>query len=212
MRDLSSFKPFFIAFFMTLFLKTEVSFSFFDSLLRVAEKTADTALILDSVDDLLSEVKKDNLLSQEMSSLTEDLKELKKEAYELERLKRETGYIFSYPENRLKSLNRKLRFSLDKIKRVKNLKTKILKKTTASASAVTATEQMRTNQNLSHIIRQSHLKEIEEERQKIAQIREKIKKEKEEREFLRKELEKINKHSKYSGFGSFHPFKHKERD
>lgn len=195
-----------ILFFLIMFYSHD-SFSFLGSLIKISEKAVDTALILDSIDDLLREIGTQKEVNEDLKTLNKELLDLRREVKDYEHLGYEAKKIMN--PDRVKGLKRKLRYTADYIRRVKRLKGRIVGKLGASASAVTATEQMRTNQNLAQILKNHDLKIIEEEREKIFKLRESLRREKEEREFLKKELERINKHSSYTGLGAFHPFKRK---
>ena len=194
--------------FLILFYPTS-SFCIFGDILRISQKAVDTALILDSIDDLLREIGSGKEVSEDLKSLNKELLDLRKEVKDYEHLGYEVKRLMN--PDRVKGLKRKLRYTADYMRRVKRVKSRILGKTLVSASAVTATEQMRTNQNLAQMLKNYDQKLIQEEREKLSKIREDLRNEKEEREFLRQELKKINKHSSYTGLGVFHPFKRKDK-
>ncbi len=182
---------------------------FIDAFFKPVEKVADKALILDSLSDLLNELKGNKDLEKELKLLSQDISDFEHEARSYKYLSKDLRNILNPSFNSLQSLHQKIRYSTNYMRRVKNFKKRLLNKFGSSSSAVTASEQMNTNSLLNETLRNQHLSEIRRERKRIAKQRQKLKSLRDEKQFLKKQFHEINRHSKHYGFGAFFPFKNR---
>ena len=106
------------------------------------------------------------------------------------------------------SLRGQIDFFKGYIRRAKNI-LKSFSSLTESPEALTASEQIETNRTLRALLEDNQARELRRLRQEIAKEKILLDRRKKEQEFINKQYSYINRHSKKSGFGVFHPFQNK---
>ncbi len=178
----------------------------FIDLSKESENLMDKALILDSVVELAEEVNVHAETVEQISNLSEEIRDIRRILREIEWTADEIDYVVNPQMKSYEQIYRNIRALTRYIRRTKNLAKKLGVYPKASASAVAASEQMQTNAVLNEMLSQRYRETAQREQEKMQKLRDQIAHYKKEQEFVKTQYDYINRHSKNNGFGYYHPY------
>ena len=192
-----------------LFFASIQSHAFLSEMLEAKKQVEGASVVLESFIDAIGEV--EDLLSVEDDFLAyeKELREFQKTLDEYERLGLDVKDFVELRAYDPSSLRGQIGFFKNYIRRANNI-LKSVSNIAKSPEAITASEQIETNRTLRALLEDNQAKELRRLRAEIAKEKILLDRRKKEREFLNKQYAYINRHSKKTGFGVFHPFQNKK--
>ena len=188
------------------------SHAFISDVLEVKKEIAGYSLILESAADILENMDKFKGIENKYQAYEKELREFQKTLNEYENLGLDVRDFMELRNYNPHSIKGQIDFFKNYIRRTNSL-LKNFQSLMGSPEAITATEQMETNRTLRALLEDSQTRELRKLRREIASERIRLERRKREREFLNKQYAYINRHSRRSGFGVFHPFRNsKDRE
>ena len=195
-----------------IFVFSIQSHAFISEVLEVKKEIAGYSLILESASDILEDMDKFKGIESEYQAYEKELREFQKTLNEYENLGLDVRDFMELRSYNPHSIKGQIDFFKNYVRRADRL-LKSFQSLAGSPEAVTATEQMETNRTLRALLEDSQTRELRKLRREIAGERIFLERKKREREFLNKQYAYINRHSRRSGFGIFHPFRNsKDRE
>lgn len=185
------------------------SHAFLSEMLEAKKQVEGASVVLESFIDAIGEV--EDLLSVEDDFLAyeKELREFQKTLDEYERLGLDVKDFVELRAYDPSSLRGQIGFFKNYIRRANNI-LKSVSNIAKSPEAITASEQIETNRTLRALLEDNQAKELRRLRAEIAKEKILLDRRKKEREFLNRQYAYINRHSKKTGFGVFHPFQNKK--
>ena len=184
------------------------SHAFLSEVLGVKKKVEGASLALDSVIDTIKQGEKLLKVENEFLYYEKELREFKKTLDEYERLGLDVKDFIKLRTYDPSSLRQQINFFKDYFRRANNL-LKSFKSLTESPESITASQQIETNRTLRALLEDNQTRELRRLRAEIAKQKILLDRRKKEQEFINKQYSYINRHSKKSGFGLFHPFQNR---
>ena len=195
-----------------IFVFSIQSHAFISEVLEVKKEIAGYSLILESASDILEDMDKFKGIESEYQAYEKELREFQKTLNEYESLGLDVRDLMEMRNYNPHSIRGQIDFFKNYVRRADRL-LKSFQSLTGSPEAVIATEQMETNRTLRALLEDSQTRELRKLRREIASERIRLERKKQEREFLNRQYAYINRHSRRSGFGIFHPFRNsKDRE
>ena len=196
---------FFLFLFAFVPLKTQ---AFISEIIEAKKKVEGAALTLESFTDALDELGEIAGIENDYLAYEKELREFQRTLDEYENLGLDVKDFVEIRAYDPSSLSGQIDFFKGYIRRAKNL-LKSFKSLTESPESITASEQIETNRTLRALLEDNQARELRRLRQEIAKEKILLDRRKKEQEFINKQYSYINRHSKKSGFGVFHPFQNK---
>lgn len=184
------------------------SHAFLSEIMEAKKQVEGASVALDSFMDTIEEA--EGLLGIENDYMTyeKELREFQRTLDEYERLGLDVKDFIELRAYDPSSLRGQIGFFKNYIRRANNI-LKSVSNLAKSPEAITASEQIETNRTLRALLEDNQARELRKLRKEIAKEKILLDRRKKEREFLNKQYTYINRHSKKSGFGVFHPFQNK---
>ena len=192
-----------------LFLMPQMSQALLAETLKVKEQLEGAGTALKSLINTVNEAESLLKIEKNFLAYEKELKEFQQTLDEYERLGLDVKDFIKFRHYDPNSFKEQLDFLKDYVKRAKKILdslSDILK----SPEAITASEQIETNRTLRALLEENQTRELRKLRQEIAKQKLKLEYRKKEKEFIDKQYSYINRHSRKTGFGIFHPFTNKK--
>ena len=194
-----------------LFVFVSIQSHAFLSEIVEAKKQVEGAFVgLDSLTDAIDELEGLTGVEEEYNRYERELREFQKTLREYEKLGLDVKDFIELKNYNPSSLRGQIDFFKSHLKRATGI-LKSLKAIMESPEAITATEQIETNKTLRALLEDNQTRELRRLRREIAKEKILLERRKKEQEFLNKQYAYINRHSKKSGFGVFHPFQNERK-
>ena len=182
--------------------------AFISEIIEAKKKVEGAALTLESFTDALDEIGEIAGIENDYLAYEKELREFQRTLDEYENLGLDVKDFVEIRAYDPSSLRGQINFFKGYIRRAKNI-LKSFSSLTESPEALTASEQIETNRTLRALLEDNQARELRRLRQEIAKEKILLDRRKKEQEFINKQYSYINRHSKKSGFGVFHPFQNK---
>ncbi|MDE0092365.1 MAG: hypothetical protein OXN83_03655 [Oligoflexia bacterium] len=191
-----------------LVLASNNSQAFLAETLELKKQMEGAGIAVKSFMDTVEEAESLLKIEKDFLAYEKELKEFKQTLDEYENLGLDVKDFIEFRKYDPNSFKEQLEFLKDYVKRAKKL-LESLSDVLKSPSAITATEQIETNRTLRALLEDNQTRELRKLRREIAKQKLKLERRKKEQEFITKQYSYINRHSKKTGFGVFHPFTNK---
>lgn len=186
--------------------------AFISDIVEAKKQIEGFTIALKGITDALDDMGGFKDMEKEYLAYEKELKEFQKTLNKYEELGidvRDFTEIRNYNPDSIKG---QIDFFRNYVKRT-NALVKSLQAIMGSPETIAASEQIETNRTLRALLEDSQARELRRLRKEIAKQRILLKRRKKEQEFIKKQYAYINRHSRSSGFGMFHPFQNsKERE
>ena len=202
------FKYFMKVFLSLFFLFGFKSHAFLSDILEAKKQIEGAAIALESLLDTIEEVEGLTGIEGEYLAYEKELKEFQKTLDEYEELGLDVRDFIELRAYDPSTLRGQIDFFKNYLRRAKNM-LKSLSSLVKSPEAITASEQIETNRTLRALLEDNQARELRKLRKEIAKQKILLTRRKKEQEFINKQYAYINRHSRSSGFGVFHPFQNK---
>ena len=196
----------FLVFLVLIPIKSQ---AFLAETLKAKEQLESVGMALKSLTDTAPEAQ--NLLKIEDNFLAfeKELREFQETLDEYEKLGLDVKDFIEFRNTDPNSFKEQLDFLKDYIKRANKL-IESFSSLLKSPEAITASEQTETNRTLRALLKDNQSRELRKLRREIAREKLRLEHRKKEQEFINKQYTYINRHSRKTGFGVFHPFDNKK--
>ena len=185
------------------------SHAFLSEILEAKKQIEGAFISLDSLTDAIDELEGITGVEEEYNLYEKELREFQKTLREYENLGLDVKDFIELRNYDPSSLRGQIGFFKDYMKRANRI-LKGLRAIIESPESITANEQIETNRTLRALLEDNQTRELRRLRAEIAKEKILLERRKQEREFLNKQYTYINRHSKKTGFGVFHPFQNKK--
>ena len=180
--------------------------AFISEILEAKKKTEGMVLTLNSFTEALDEIGEIAGIENDFLAYEKELREFQRTLDDYERLGLDVRDFVEIRAYDPSSFRGQISFFKNYLRRAKSV-LKSFSSLMESPEALTAREQIETNRTLRALLEDSQTRELRRLRQEIAKEKILLDRRKKEQEFINKQYSYINRHSKKSGFGVFHPFK-----
>lgn len=194
--------------FFSLCLYSSQSQAFISEIIEAKKKAEGAALTLESFTDALDEIGEIAGIENDFLAYEKELREFQRTLDEYERLGLDVRDFVEIRAYDPSSLRGQIDFFKNYLRRAKNI-LKSFSSLMESPEALTASEQVETNRTLRALLEDNQARELRKLRAEIAKEKILLDRRKKEQEFINRQYSYINRHSKRSGFGVFHPFQNK---
>ena len=194
--------------FFSLCLYSSLSQAFISEIIEAKKKAEGAALTLESFTDALDEIGEIAGIENDFLAYEKELREFQRTLDDYERLGLDVRDFVEIRAYDPSSLRGQIDFFKNYLRRAKNI-LKSFSSLMESPEALTAKEQIETNRTLRALLEDNQARELRQLRAEIAKEKLLLDRRKKEQEFINKQYSYINRHSKRSGFGVFHPFQNK---
>lgn len=182
--------------------------AFISEIIEAKKKVEGAALTLESFTDALDELGGIAGVENDFLAYEKDLREFQRTLDDYERLGLDVRDFVEIRAYDPSSLRGQIDFFKNYLRRAKNI-LKSFSSLMESPETLTAREQIETNRTLRALLEDNQARELRKLRKEIAKEKILLDRRKKEQEFINKQYSYINRHSKKSGFGVFHPFQNK---
>ena len=182
--------------------------AFISEIIEAKKKAEGAALTLESFTDALDELGEIAGIENDFLAYEKELREFQRTLDDYERLGLDVRDFVELRNYDPSSLRGQIDFFKNYLRRAKNI-LKSFSSLMESPEALTAKEQIETNRTLRALLEDNQARELRKLRKEIAKEKILLDRRKKEQEFINKQYSYINRHSKKSGFGVFHPFQNK---
>ena len=182
--------------------------AFFSEALEAKKQLEGASIAVKSLMDTLEEAESLLKIEKDFLAYEKELKEFQKTLDEYEKLGLDVKDFVQFKDYDPSSFKEQLDFIKEYVKRAKKLLDS-LSDIFKSPEAITASQQIETNRTLRALLEDSQTRELRQLRREIAKEKILLARRKKEQEFINKQYSYINRHSKTTGFGIFHPFTNK---
>ena len=187
------------------FVWSAMSWAFLSDILEAKKQIEGAAIALESLMDAIEEVEGLTGIEGEYLAYEKELKEFQETLNEYEELGLDVRDFVELRNYDPSTLRGQIDFFKNYIRRAKNI-LKGLSSLVKSPEAITASEQIETNRTLRALLEDNQARELRKLRKEIASQKILLQRRKKEQEFINKQYSYINRHSRSSSFGVFHPF------
>ena len=199
-------KKSFIVFLVLVSFKSQ---AFLAETLKAKEQLDSVGVALKSLVDTAEEAEKLLKIESDFLAFEKELREFQETLDEYEKLGLDVKDFIEFRHYDPNSFKEQLDFLKDYVRRASKL-IESLSSLLKNPSAITASEQIETNKTLRALLEDNQTRELRQLRREIAREKLKLERRKKEQEFINKQYAYINRHSKKTGFGIFHPFDNKK--
>ena len=182
--------------------------AFISEIIEAKKKAEGAALTLESFTDALDELGEIAGIENDFLAYEKELREFQRTLDDYERLGLDVRDFVELRNYDPSSLRGQINFFKNYLRRAKNI-LKSFSSLMESPETLTAREQIETNRTLRALLEDNQARELRRLRKEIAKEKILLDRRKKEQEFINKQYSYINRHSKKSGFGVFHPFQNK---
>ena len=182
--------------------------AFISEIIEAKKKAERAALTLESFTDALDELGEIAGIENDFLAYEKELREFQRTLDDYERLGLDVRDFVELRNYDPSSLRGQINFFKNYLRRAKNI-LKSFSSLMESPETLTAREQIETNRTLRALLEDNQARELRRLRKEIAKEKILLDRRKKEQEFINKQYSYINRHSKKSGFGVFHPFQNK---
>ena len=192
----------------SLCLYSSQSQAFISEIIEAKKKAEGAVLTFESFTDALDELGELAGIENDFLAYEKELREFQRSLDEYERLGLDVRDFVKIRAYDPSSLRGQIDFFKNYLRRAKNI-LKNFSSLMESPETLTAKEQMETNRTLRALLEDNQARELRRLRAEIAREKLLLDRRKKEQEFINRQYSYINRHSKRSGFGVFHPFQNK---
>ena len=189
-------------------LASNSSYALLFETLKAKEQLESVGVALKTLRDTAQESEKLLKIEKSFLAFEKELKDFKATLEEYERLGLDVKDFIEFRNTDPSSFKEELNFLKDYVRRANKL-LESLGSLLKSPESITASEQIETNKTLRAMLEDNQARELRELRREIAKQKLLLERRKKEQDFLNNQYAYINRHSKKSGFGVFHPFTNK---
>ena len=182
--------------------------AFISEIIEAKKKAEGAVLTFESFTDALDELGELAGIENDFLAYEKELREFQRTLDDYERLGLDVRDFVEIRAYDPSSLRGQIDFFKNYLRRAKNI-LKNFSSLMESPETLTAKEQMETNRTLRALLEDNQARELRKLRAEIAKEKLLLDRRKKEQEFINKQYSYINRHSKRSGFGVFHPFQNK---
>ena len=184
------------------------SHAFLSEVIEAKKQVEGAGVALDSFMDTIEEAEDFLGIEDDYMTYEKELREFQRTLDEYERLGLDVKDFIELRNYNPSTLRGQIGFFKNYLSRAKNI-LKSFSSLMESPEAITAKEQIETNRTLRALLEDSQTRELRQLRKEIAKEKILLDRRKKEQEFINKQYSYINRHSKKTGFGVFHPFQNK---
>ena len=195
---------------LSIFFWSSTCWAFISDVVEAKKQIEGFTIALKSITDTLDDMGSFKEVEKEYMAYEKELKELQKTLNEYEELGIDVRDFMEMRNYNPKSLKGQIDFFRNYIKRT-NALLKSLQALMGSPETIAASEQIETNRTLRALLEDSQTRELRRLRKEISKQKILLQRRKKEQEFINKQYTYINRHSKSSGFGVFHPFQNSKQ-